>query len=262
MDKPIEYPDFVARFYDAVYNRIRSTTDSQYFIDKMLEAKGTVLEVGVGTGRMFLQALDLGVDVYGIDVNANMLDQLRASLAPEHLHRVALQDLRTLELDREFELIVAPFRVLAHMITVKDQLAALERVARHLAPQGRFIFDLFVPDHRRLAEGLEGVEDFVGEHAPGKKLRRIVSMTNDPVAQVSQVTMRFVWEEEQGRERDESWTFPFRHYFRHELEHLIHRSALELEAIYGDYQEGPLDTESKDFVVICRLPAPVPDPEA
>ena len=58
-----EYPDFFARFYDTIYDKIRSETDAKYFLEKIKSCKGKVLEVGVGTGRFFIEALKNGADI-------------------------------------------------------------------------------------------------------------------------------------------------------------------------------------------------------
>jgi len=50
MNEPVDYPDFVVRFYDVVYHQIRSHIDEAYFLDQIAQAKGKVLEIGVGTG--------------------------------------------------------------------------------------------------------------------------------------------------------------------------------------------------------------------
>ena len=63
--------------------------------------------------------------------------------------------------------------------------------------------------------------------------------------------MGFVWDEDDGEHRDE-WEFDMRFFFRYELEHLVARSPLVLEAIHGDFEEGPLETGSREFVVVCR----------
>jgi len=250
---PADYPDFVARFYDVIYAELRGAAEGEGFFDRILACQGPVLEIGVGTGRLFAAALDSGADIYGIDVNATMIEQLQAKLPAEHRHRVAVQDARALDLQPRFELVVAPFRVFAHLLAVDDQLAALSSIADHLAPAGRFLFDLFVPNPALLASGLDQVQDFDGEYAPGKRLRRVVSMRADVVDQISHVTMEFIWDED-GTERRGEWRLPLRLFYRYELEHLVHRSPLELEAIWGDYAETPLGPESKEMVVVCRKP--------
>jgi len=47
------YPRVFARFYDVIYDRMRSASDHDYLMKKIMASKGPVLEVGVGTGRFF-----------------------------------------------------------------------------------------------------------------------------------------------------------------------------------------------------------------
>ena len=63
--------------------------------------------------------------------------------------------------------------------------------------------------------------------------------------------MGFTWDEEDG-EHHGQWEFDMRFFFRYELEHLVARSHLSLEAIHGDFDETPLDAESREFVIVCR----------
>jgi hypothetical protein len=98
--------------------------------------------------------------------------------------------------------------------------------------------------------------DFDGEHAPGRRLRRIVSSRPaDLSRQTNRVLMRFLWEEEDGEHRAE-WEFEMRFFFRFEIEHLVARSKLTLEAIHGDFAGEPLDAGSREYVVACRRSGP------
>jgi len=244
------YPENFARFYDVIYAHLR-TVDRDYFLRKIKEVHGPVLEIGVGTGRFFIDALSGGADMYGIDVSSTMLKQLYQKLDKKHHERVTLQDARSLNLKRQFDLIVAPFRVFSHIANSQDQLEVLNRVHDHLRPGGQFIFDLYVPDLSILLNGISEQVDFDGEYAPGKRLSRTVSAHSDLINQISHVTMTLHWDEDGGK-RTESWTLQMRYFFRYELEHLVHRSKLSLQNIFGDYSEGALGPESKDFITVCR----------
>jgi SAM-dependent methyltransferase len=250
MQRATDYPDYVARFYDTIYSQLR-TIDRDYFLRKILDTDGPVLEIGVGTGRLFLEALNRGADIDGIDDSASMMAELKRKLEPGQHGRIFLQDARTMKLGRPYRLIVAPFRVFSHLIDVEDQLAVLNGVHGHLEAGGFFIFDLYVPDLSILLNGIKRHVDFDGEYAPGKKLRRVVSATSDLINQISHVTMTYSWDEN-GGVRSETWNLEMRFYFRHELEHLVKRSKLKLRSIFGDYQEGELRAESKDFVIMCE----------
>jgi len=250
MTAEISYPENFARFYDVIYAHLR-TVDRDYFLRKIKEVHGPALEIGVGTGRFFIDALSGGADMYGIDVSSTMLNQLYQKLGKEHHHRLTLQDARSLNLKKQFDLIVAPFRVFSHIASTEDQLEVLNRVYDHLKPGGEFIFDLYVPDLRLLLNGINEQIDFDGEYAPGRRLARTVTSHSDLINQVSHITMTLNWDDEGGR-RTESWNLQMRYFFRYELEHLVHRSKLSLKDIYGDYNEDALGPESKDFVVVCH----------
>jgi SAM-dependent methyltransferase len=246
------YPDFVARFYDAVYAQVRDGVDNAFYLQKAIEAKGPVLEIGVGTGRLLAEALRHGVDAYGVDLSPTMIERCRERLAPAARERVWVEDAVRLRSDRRFALVVAPFRVLSHVPEPDEQRQLLDAIHAVLRPGGAFIFDLYVPNLRLLLDGLPETNDFDGEHAPGRRLRRFVSSgPADLARQTNRVRMRFVWDEEDGEHRGD-WEFEMRFFFRFELEHLVARSRLRLAAIHGDFTEGPLSAESREYVVVCH----------
>ncbi len=251
MENTFEYPDFVARFYDVIYKQVRSGVDTEYFLNEIMSARGRVLEIGVGTGRFFIEALTRGADIYGIDISRSMTDVLKGKLDPENHHRISVGDAVNLKLEHKFDLIIAPFRVFSHILEIKDQIAFLNNVYYHLNKGGRFIFDLFVPDPKILANGMENITDFEGEYEPGEKVSRTVTSKANIVNQLLDVTMVFEWDE-RGRKIRKEWKLKMRFFFRYELEHLINASKLTLDKILGDYQGNLLNNDSKEFVIICR----------
>jgi SAM-dependent methyltransferase len=249
------YPDLIARFYDAVYAKVRDGVDNDWYLQQMTAAPGPVLEIGVGTGRLFAEARRRGIDAWGIDLSPAMIGCCRAKLAPEDRGRVSVADAVTMRPGRQFALVCAPFRVLSHVHGTADQLRLLDAVHDCLVPGGAFIFDLYVPNLRFILEGLPEHVDFDGEYAPGRRLRRIVtSSPGDLSCQRNRVRMRFRWDEADGEHEDE-WSFDMRFFFRFEIEHLVARSKLVLGAVHGDFADGPLTADSREFVVRCRRPA-------
>lgn len=251
----IDYPDYVARTYDAIYAKIRESVDSDYYLKKITQTQGKILEIGTGTGRFFTKAIEQGADIYGIDVSQNMINVLKTKLPTEHHSRLKIQDIRSFQFSAQFSLIIAPFRVFAHLLTPNEQLQALNTVYKHLQPGGRFIFDVYVPNLTLLNDGINGEVDFEGECITGQNLKRTVWAQSDMVSQITQVKMRFEWEELSGQILTKDWAFPMRFFFRYELEHLLHRSDFEQFEIFGDFQETPLQAGSKEFVVTAYKPA-------
>jgi SAM-dependent methyltransferase len=221
----------------------------------MAAAQGPVLEIGVGTGRLFAEARRRRIDAWGIDLSPAMIARCRAKLAPEDRERVSVADAVTMRHARRFALVCAPFRVLSHVHDTGDQLRLLDSVHDCLQPGGAFAFDLYVPDLRMILDGVPEHTDFDGEYAPGLRLRRIVEAApGDLSCQRSRVRMGFRWNDQDG-EHVEEWRFEMRFFFRFEIEHLVARSKLVLEAVHGDFADGPLTADSREFVVRCRRPA-------
>jgi SAM-dependent methyltransferase len=246
----VEYPVYFARFYDLIYHQIRDGVDNKFYLSKIKNSKGKVLEVGTGTGRLLTEALENGADIYGIDISSSMLDYLKAKLPPEHGERISLQNIVDFKLDRKFDLIIAPFRVLMHLTEKNDQLQALDNVYDHLNKDGQFIFDVFVPDLKPLIKGLDNVVDFDGEYEPGNRVKRIVSTNPDLINQIINITFRFEWNEGSSSHNQE-WKTPMRFFFRFELEHLLERSKFSKYNIAGDFQGNELKNDSKEFVITC-----------
>ena len=245
------YPSYFARFYDFIYASIRSDVDTAFFVKTMKESKGKVLEVGVGTGRLFLEGLKNGVDIYGIDISPEMLEILKTKVDKNQHFRVSLQDIRDFDLGFRFKTILAPFRVFMHLINIADQKMALDHVYHQLDEGGVFIFDLYVPAPRLLESGFTNHLDFEGEFEPGNWIRRFVTSRNDLINQVNHLSMRFEWNEG-DKKYSETWDSELRFFFRFELEYLLKSSKFKSFSIYGDYLENALLPDSKEFVVVCR----------
>jgi ubiquinone/menaquinone biosynthesis C-methylase UbiE len=250
MKTDVLYPDFVARFYDVIYAKIRTSVDHDYYLRKMAESKGPVLEVGVGTGRLFMDALRSGADIYGLDINVSMLEQLKRRIPSNEAHRVIHADVRDFSIGKSFDLIVAPFRVFSHLIETEEQLSALGRIKTYLKDDGLFIWDLFDPDPVLCSKGLEPTVDFDGYWKEGKKLQRITSVIANPSRQINHASMRYVWDDDDGT-HDKTWVFSMRYFFRYELEHLIQLSGLKLINLFGDFEQNEVSDVSKEFVIVC-----------
>jgi len=244
------YPDFFARFYDVIYDHLRSSADHDFYMKKLLECRGPVLEVGTGTGRFFLEALEKGVDIHGVDISPAMVDRLYSKLPEKEHERVRVADICDLEPTGKYALVVAPFRVFMHLLEVEKQLKALTVLHGMLLPGGKLIFDLFVPNLSMLSEGISDRIDFEGEYEPGKSLKRYSSMEADPINQISRISFRLEWEED-GKTVSRSWHSSLRFFFRYELEHLLCRSPFQRFEIFGDFQQNPLTYSSREFIVEC-----------
>lgn len=246
------YNETLTRFYDTVYQSIPNLkAGMEFYLDEVKNTKGSVLEAGVGTGRIFAPALAAGADIYGIDLSENMLNNLKSKIPETGHYRVSLGDIRNFSLDKKFQLITSPFRVFQHFLKIDDQLNALNTLYNHLEPGGRLIFDVFNPDLKRITHPVENILEFDGEYKPGRELQRFFSVSYDNANQIMNLSFRFVWDED-GTEKTDTFSTPLRYYFRYELENLIGRTEFELEKIYGGFNREEISGKSSELILICR----------
>lgn len=246
-----KYPTNFARFYDTIYHHVRDGVDNEYFQNEIQRSGGKILEIGVGTGRLFINALNQGADIHGLDISESMLEILYKKLQKDQYYRISQQNIINFSFDFIFDLIIAPFRVIMHLLDIEEQIKAIDNVYNHLNSNGRFIFDAFIPDLNQLIKGINNKMDFEGEYDSGQKIRRFVSTFPDLINQTIQVNFHLEWEEKNELKHDD-WILPLRFFFRYELEHLLERTKFEKYKIYGDYKGSELNKESKDFIIVCQ----------
>ena len=127
-----EYPEHFARFYDLIYHHHRDGVDNEFLLNEIRSAGGRILEIGVGTGRLFTEALQRGADIYGLDISPSMIAVLMDKLEGDQQFRISLQNIVDFRYDFRFDLILAPFRVMMHLLEKEEQIRAINNVYQHL----------------------------------------------------------------------------------------------------------------------------------
>jgi SAM-dependent methyltransferase len=138
--------DPIAELYDAWSRQV--TEDIAFYVDEALAAGGTVVELGVGTGRIAVPTAAAGVRVIGVDSSSPMLDVCRRRAAAAGV--TALVDLRLgyygdPPVPERVRLVTCPFRAYLHLWTDEERLGALRAAYTLLEPGGRLVFDVFAP---------------------------------------------------------------------------------------------------------------------
>jgi len=248
-----DYGQATARFYDAAYDRSPQLDggDIAFYRQLAREGGGPVLELGCGTGRVLLEIAADGFPCTGVDASQHMLARLRAKSRFPNL-RLVHAPMQRFDLPGErFGLIFSAFRAFQHLYTVEDQLACLACVRRHLAPGGRFAFDVFSPRPARMAALEEPEAVDLRFTLDGEDVVRYATVTRDPAQQL--LTVRFRYERSRdGRVvGDERATFQMRWFWRYELEHLLARAGFERVEIFGDFDRRPVSAETPAFVVVA-----------
>jgi SAM-dependent methyltransferase len=112
-----------------------------------------MLELGSGTGRHGRLLADMGFDIHGVELSAEMVELAgqtgtnSASAAPPAIiggrFTCEVGDVRSARISRRFDAVVALFHVVSYQTTNRDVLATFATAAAHLEPGGVFLFDVW-----------------------------------------------------------------------------------------------------------------------
>lgn len=209
--------------------------DAGYYEREAEGVDGPILELGCGTGRIYLRLVEAGHDVRGIDLSEEHLDILRETARERGVEpTVERTDMRLFSYDEKFELIIVPYDTFRYNTTVEDQLRTLENVRTHLSDAGRAVFAFSRPEPEWSARP--------------RTIRAEFSHDGDEYLLMS--TFRLVDEVEQLLEIDEKLyrngtvvgeqVVEIARIYKREFEHLLKRAGFGDWEVYGDYEENPL----------------------
>ncbi|MGX7024003.1 class I SAM-dependent methyltransferase [Vagococcus hydrophili] len=119
--------------------------DIEYYYEQLKNVQGLILEAGVGTGRMMIPFIQKGLQVEGVDLSREMLNQCQLNMDKADVSGNIYQgDLTKLDLEKQYEAIIMPtgsFCLLPRVI-IKDVLTSLRN---HLKDKGTLILDIELP---------------------------------------------------------------------------------------------------------------------
>jgi SAM-dependent methyltransferase len=214
-------------------------------VDRLVELAdgGRALELAIGTGRVAVPLHEAGVDVTGIELSAPMVARLREK-ATDHQIPVVMGDMATTRAEGEFSLVYLVFNTISNLLTQDEQVACFENAARHLAPGGRFVIELWVPELRRLPPGVPAT---VGVHEDGYLLVDSYDTLRQHV-----VSHHVTYDESGGREARIGRS-PHRYIWPAELDLMARIAGFALENRYADWAGAEFTAESRSHVSVYRL---------
>ena len=145
--------DAIAELYDPWSRSV--TEDVDFYVERARAAGGTVVELGVGTGRIAIPTAAAGIRVIGVDSSVGMLDVCRRAAeraGVADLLDLRLGDLRDPPVAERVRLVTCPFRAYLHLADDGERLRALRAARDLLVPGGRLAFDVFEPAADDVAE--------------------------------------------------------------------------------------------------------------
>ena len=223
-----------------------------FLLDQARALGGPVLELACGTGRLALPLAQVGFAVTGLDMAETMLAEARRRSADIGVAVDWVQgDMRAFDLGTTFSLVILAANSLGHLLDRASLEGCLAAVRRHLAPNGRFVIDVFVPDLRLLTQAPDRRSPFAEYDDPDGAGRVVVTSTNryEPDTQINRIT---TYHRLPGRDDEIVGALDLRMYFPQELDALLAYNGLPVEAKYADYDRRPFGSEATKQLITCR----------
>ena len=143
-DVRTHYDKLIDEGNDPVYDseplkKYMDNWDGQRFIDDMqLSGKETVLEIGVGTGRLAIKVCGTCREFCGIDISAKTIEVAKKNLSQYSNTYFICDDFLEWKTDSRFDVIYSSLTFLH----IKDKEEAIEKTYRMLNKNGRFVLSI------------------------------------------------------------------------------------------------------------------------
>lgn len=225
------------------------------FYQKLVDKFGskTILELGVGTGRIFsklLPIVDFGV---GIDISKLMLDECQKACSSFDNYQLAELSFVDFDLSRTFDLIYLPFNTFQHLLTEEDQIKCLVSIKKHLNNDSWFILDLMNGDG--LTFDFENWKQEYSAILPsGNRLER-EQKTIEVNKETSIIHKIFRYKEMDGKGKVFNVS-EFEAFMKinpnEKIRELLEKSGFEIKDVWSDYSFGH-STESKKMIYCLKV---------
>lgn len=206
-----------------------------------LAGEGAALEFAIGTGRVAVPLAGRGVPVTGIELSLPMVERLRTKV-DEATIPVVIGDMATAVAPGEYTLVYLVYNTISNLLTQAEQVECFRNAARHLAPGGRFVVELWVPELRKLPPGQTAT---VWHSDPG-----YIGLDTYDVLNQQVVSHHFRFGETRQAQLFRS---PHRYIWPAELDLMAQLAGFELEARHADWDGDEFTAESRSHVSVYRI---------
>lgn len=199
---------------------------------------GAALEFAIGTGRVALPLSKRGVNVSGIELSPDMVEQLNAKPSADQIP-VTIGDMTTIRASGTFKLVYIVWNAIMNVTTQDEQLAVVANAAAHLDQGGFFAVEVDVPQLRRLPLG---------------EIGRVFTLEADHVGietfddLVGQVSWSHHWMQVNGRLVRHS--APYRFLWPSELDLMAKMAGLRLTERWASWSRQPFTSESPQQIAV------------
>lgn len=144
---PVRDPEILKQYMD--------TWDGQDFINKMeLNHSKSVLEIGIGTGRIAIKVAPLCNELFGIDISPKTIERAKENLKDFPNVSLICDNFLKYTFERKFDIIYSSLT----FMHIKEKQFALDKISYLLNNGGKFLLSIDKNQDRYIDIGINRIE--------------------------------------------------------------------------------------------------------
>ena len=236
----------IARIYDKLFKGV--TGDLAFYLNEAKKANGKILELGVGTGRIYLPIVKEKLPIIGLDNSSSMLNELRKKARTMNLKiNVYKKDMKNFRFKSKFALIIIPYGAFLHLENKEEQFNALKNISKHLKKGGKLILNFFNPDLQLISKGKVKHMSLFKDPSSGTTFQ-IVEMTNYDMSNQMIKTLYIINEQKNWKKTKQKMYITVRYVFRKQFEKLLKEAGFKSFKLYGGFNGEPFSERSTEML--------------
>ncbi|MEB2777347.1 class I SAM-dependent methyltransferase [Algoriphagus sp. D3-2-R+10] len=237
--------------YDAtIYDGLNTFLSDLQFYKKWLPKNNDakILELCCGTGRLTLPIAKDGYNICGVDYTSSMLERAKVKASEVGLDINFIEaDIRTLNLQEKFDLILIPFNSIHHLYRNEDLFKVFKGVKSHLKDGGSFVLDCFNPNIQFVVES-EKEQNVIAEYTTddGREVLIKQAMRYESSTQIN----RIEWHYFINGKFHSIQNMDMRLFFPKELDSYLEWTGFNIVHKFGSFEEEAFDDDSEKQIYV------------
>jgi len=117
--------------------------DVEFYQSMIAKKRGSVLEIGCGTGRITQHLLVVADYVTVVDSAPAFLEKFMDKLGEQSTKlEIVCSDMRDIDLPKRYDHIIMSYSTFQYLLTTEDQVKTLQRLKKHLSDDGQILLDI------------------------------------------------------------------------------------------------------------------------
>ncbi|MBI9030964.1 class I SAM-dependent methyltransferase [bacterium] len=243
-----------AHLFDWELQAINShqTGDYKAWLELAKQIGGEVLELGCGSGRITAKLAQHDIDISGLDSSPVLIKMMKSKYPQLSQDKIFLGDMMTYKFPKSYDLIFYSYSTFQYLLTLEDQIQALQHIRKYLNPQGYIAFDICPYTCDLPAEQVKVLLYKKFNQALKKEVSMFTSHQVDRINQITTWHDTYVLEDNQGNRDVLHHKLSLKGIRGDFLALLLQYCGFELINSYGDFDLNEVSHSSDNIIYLAK----------